>query len=472
VNLFASILFWSVAAMSLFAAESAEPADWIFREGDVWCAAGDSITQSGLYHRDVYLFHVTRFPDRRIRHFNRGVGGDSATGALRRLEHDILWPSPTVVTFMFGMNDVNRFAYRGDSADPELRRQRDQAVDTCLESLRLLIGRIEAAGGRVVLFTPSIFDQTAVFPDGDNLDAVGTEAEGVNTGLGRIARGVRELAGGLRVPVVDVHDAMTAFNAQAQETDPAYTLVGPDRVHPGAEGHFFMTQVFLIASDAPRLVSHIDFDAASGRGRAENGVLDGRASSPEHAHFTFRANALPFPLDETLPASAGLRRFQERFNQELLRVRGLNPGRYRLSIDGVPVGLFTAGGLDAGINLADHPATPQYQQALRVRELLRRRHHLVSEGLRTLLFVEHNYLNGSGVAKDDVPAIRLVLAKKLEEIRGQPWHDYVKGLFDVYVENKAREAEILRKADEMEEDLWDTARPLLRHYRIEQASGS
>jgi lysophospholipase L1-like esterase len=456
-------LFGCFFAMTLSVAEM-KP--WIFREGDVWCATGDSITQSGLYHRDVYLFHVTRFPGLRIRQFNRGIGGDTATGALRRLEHDILGPEPTIATLMFGMNDVNRFAYRVDSVKPDIREQRDQAITTCLQNLRRLTESLTAAGGRVVLLTPSIFDQTAVFLEGDNVDAVGFEAEGVNTGLGRIAIGVRELAAELKVPVVDFHATMTAFNARAQASDPSYTLVGPDRVHPGAEGHFFMTQVFLESVGAPRLVSSIDLDAAARIGTAINGELDGLESSPEHVRFTFHAGALPFPLDATLPDPAALQRFQERFNQELLRVRGLKAGRYRLIIDNVFVGEFGADEFKDGMNLADFPATPQYQQAVKVRERLRRRHQLVSEGLRTLSFVEHGYLNGSGVAMDDVPAIRKVLTEKLEEIRGQPWYDYVKGLFDVYIENKALEPEMLRKADELEEALWQTARPMPRHYHI------
>lgn len=450
--------------MTLFASETTA---WPFRTGDIWCAVGDSITQSGLYHRDVYLFHVTRFPERRIRHLNRGVAGDTATGGLRRLEHDILSPVPSVVTLMFGMNDVTRFAYRGDHADPVLRQQREFGIAGCLRNLRQLSGDIDAAGARVVFLTPSIFDQSAVFPGGDNVDAVGLEAEGVNTGLGRIAEGVRTLAAEQGAPVVDFHAAMSRLNAEAQKEDPAFTLVGPDRVHPGGEGHFFMTRVFLEAFNAPGLVSSVEVDAGERSGTVLKGVLEGLEFFPEGLSFTFHARALPFPLEESLRDTSAFEGFQHRFNQELLRVRGLDPRRYRLSIDGIPVGVFSARALEEGINLADSPVTPQYQQALEVRERIRRRHQLISERIRGLMYVEHGYLNDAGITEGDLPGIRKVLAEKLETIRGEPWFDYVNSQFENYAADKAREPDMLREADELEDAIWEAARPLPRRYRIE-----
>jgi hypothetical protein len=51
-----------------------------------------------------------------------------------------------------------------------------------------------------------------------------------------------------------------------------------------------------------------------------------------------------------------------------LTVRGLAAGRYTLSIDGDPVGRFSAGQLDSGINLAELP-TPMARQAAAVHAL-------------------------------------------------------------------------------------------------------
>jgi hypothetical protein len=64
--------------------------------------------------------------------------------------------------------------------------------------------------------------------------------------------------------------------------------------------------------------------------------------------------------------------FRERFNQETLRVTGLNAASYSLSINGHAVGTFTAEALAMGINLADFD-TPMMQQATQVHSLTLKR---------------------------------------------------------------------------------------------------
>ena len=57
----------------------------------------------------------------------------------------------------------------------------------------------------------------------------------------------------------------------------------------------------------------------------------------------------------------------KRFNQQILRTVNLRPGTYALRIDDQRVGAWSAKELAAGVNLAEHPTTPQYQQALAVK---------------------------------------------------------------------------------------------------------
>ena len=63
---------------------------------------------------------------------------------------------------------------------------------------------------------------------------------------------------------------------------------------------------------------------------------------------------------------------QEALNQEPLRVTGLAPGQYKLSIDDASSERFRPAQLAAGINLADYP-TPMLHQAQRVGWLVRDR---------------------------------------------------------------------------------------------------
>lgn len=80
---------------------------------------GDSITHGGRFHRYISDYYLTRFPTRTVRFVNAGVSGDSAGGAMGRLDEDVLSQKPTSVAVMFGMNDVNRGSY---VADPDAQK--------------------------------------------------------------------------------------------------------------------------------------------------------------------------------------------------------------------------------------------------------------------------------------------------------------------------------------------------------------
>jgi endoglucanase len=67
---------------------------------------GNSITHGGMFHNNILLYHVTRFPHKNILTFNCGVSGDVTWGVLDRMEEDILINKPTHAVIMLGMNDV------------------------------------------------------------------------------------------------------------------------------------------------------------------------------------------------------------------------------------------------------------------------------------------------------------------------------------------------------------------------------
>ena len=229
-----------------------------FRDGETVCFLGDSITHGGAYHGMIYAYYLTRFPDRTIHFVNAGIAGDSAGGALGRLQEDVLSKSPSTVVVMMGMNDVGRGNY---VADPTAKQREAQArsLRGYEANMDKLLGRLRSeTKAKLVLLTPSPFDQTCVNQRDNN-------QPGCNDALGKCAQLVRALAAKYQAQVIDLHGPMTAFNLQRQKSDPSYTLIGPDRVHPGAPGHLMMAWLFLTAQDAPALVSRVAFDAGKGQ---------------------------------------------------------------------------------------------------------------------------------------------------------------------------------------------------------------
>jgi lysophospholipase L1-like esterase len=362
------------------AAGSAAPSA-AFSPGDRWAVLGDSITHSGAYHREVELFYLTRLPSAPLDVINCGIAGDTASGAIRRLDWDCLAARPTVVSVMFGMNDVGRQLYAPDQTGPAAETARESRAASFEKSLRELTRRLRDAGARVILIQPSPFDDTAQL-EKSNLPGCGPA-------LANYAEKIRTLAAELGLATVDFSGPMTALNRAQQARDPRFTLIGPDRVHPGKPGHLVMAYLFLQAQSAPGLVSSITLDAATGRaGPLENAAVSAFAATRGSVSFTAIEGALPFPVDPEAASALDLVPFTASLNRQLLRVTGLAPGLHHLAIDGQPVADFPATDLAAGINLANHPNTPQYRQALAVRATLARKWDATAK-LRTLAYGEH-----------------------------------------------------------------------------------
>ncbi len=221
-----------------------------FLAGETVCFLGDSITKGGAYQKLVELFYAVRFPDRAITFRNCGVGGDRASAmvgaATFRLEVDVVSHRPSVVTVMLGMNDVERKLY--DPRLPggvDLEVKQKAALETYLLSMRSLINRIQSAGARVILISPSVYEETASMDTPPVL-------KGVNGALAKCSEMLRGLARELDVPFVDVHGEMNAVNLQEQSRNPAFSITGAgqswnDRVHPGPAGHYLIARALLRA---------------------------------------------------------------------------------------------------------------------------------------------------------------------------------------------------------------------------------
>src|SRR5262245_64632578 len=95
-----------VAALLAGPGPRAEAADFALRDGDVVVLVGDSITAARTYGKLIENYTLLRFPQRKVRFVNAGKGGDTAEGALERLQRDVFVHQPTLVTLACGINDI------------------------------------------------------------------------------------------------------------------------------------------------------------------------------------------------------------------------------------------------------------------------------------------------------------------------------------------------------------------------------
>ncbi|MBP8802254.1 MAG: SGNH/GDSL hydrolase family protein [Kiritimatiellae bacterium] len=419
----------------------------LFKDGETVCFFGDSITHGGRFHSYIYDYYLTRFPDRTVRFVNAGVSGDSAGGAQGRLADDVAANKPAAVVVMFGMNDVGRGNYVAEPNEQQRAAQR-QALERYRANMERLTARLRAEAGepRLLFVTPSPFDQTGVNDRNNN-------QPGCNDGLARCAEIVRELAAQNKGTVIDFHAPMTALNLERQRSDPSFTIIGPDRVHPGAPGHLMMAWLFLKAQGAPALVARVEIDAAAGRVVAsENATVTGLEKRDGGWSFTVLEQALPFPIDPAARPLLAWVPIERELNQEVLTVRGLAPGRYELRIDGAAVDQFDAEALAKGVNLASNDATPQVRQARAVAQL--------NEARRSTETVLRNhaavrwFLRHRKVDPDDLAAVRVYAETKMGKT------GYYESKVPEYLKAWERRGEVIEKVADLDRQARAACKPV------------
>jgi lysophospholipase L1-like esterase len=426
----------------------------LFKDGETVCFLGDSITHGGRYHGLICDYYATRFPDRTVRFVNAGVPGDTAWGALNRLQADVIDKKPTSVAIMFGMNDVGRGNYVAEPTAAQ-KAAHQRAQDGYRTSMEKLVGRIRAEAGEPKLFliTPSPFDQTCVNSRTNN-------QPGCNDGLGRCAATVRDLAAKNSAALVEFYEPMTALNLEQQKKDPTYTIVGADRVHPGVPGHLMMAWLFLKAQGAPAIVSKVTVDAASGlTAESVNAEVTAVAKKDGGVTFTMLEKALPFPIPASAKPVLSLLPIERDLNQETLSVTGLKPGKYELRIDGAAVGQYTEGDLAEGVNLASNERAPQVKQALEVARANEARRGAESQ-TRSLLSMRRSLEPRYKLNPDDLTALQAYY-DKLESKK-----DYTAVMLLNYIKNWPKHSDILKSAAECEKKALDLRRPVPHAYAV------
>lgn len=424
----------------------------LFKDGETVCFLGDSITKSHPFPSMIYAYYLTRFPERTLHFVNAGVAGDTAGGALGRLEEDVVTKSPTAVVIMLGMNDVGRGNY---VAEPTARQREAQAnsLSAYQTNLATLLGRLtRETDARLILLTPSPFDQTCVNDQNNN-------QPGCNDALGRCAEIVRTLAPEYQAQVVELHAPMTALNLEQQKSDPAYTLIGPDRVHPGLAGNFVMAWLFLKAQGAPALVSHVTFDAAAGRATdVANATVTAVGRKGEGWTFSVLEKALPYPVDARLLGLLDQLPVERDLDQETLCLKGLPEGAHELLIDGVPVACHTAAEWAAGVNLALNPAAPQVKQAAAVAAVNEKR-RLAEMRLRSYANARW-FLRRQRIDPDDAAAVTEYAETKMAKT------GFYEGQVTIYRQEWARRDEVVAQVAALEQEALQARIPVPHEYEV------
>lgn len=349
----AALLAFSVLSLHAVADE-----DFAIRDGDTVAFMGDSITAARVYGKLIENYTLLRYPDRKVHFINIGQGGDTAAGGLKRLERDVFNNHVTLLTVVFGVNDIGW----GGLAD-EAHRQ------TYLDSIRGIVQACNEKGVRVFICSAAITGEDPDKAEQSFLQKMCDDG---------LAIAKEEGAG-----TIDVQRTMRAiqrrvleFN-QGKPADQQETLHAKDTIHLSDLGQLAMAYAILKGLGAPEVVSTAGIDAESGTASIQEGCTisdvvksdDGKTLS-----FTRLDAGLPFNNG----AFAGLSyRFvpMNDLNKYRLQVINLGFGKYSLTVDGRKVGEWTWGQLVKGVDIASdtpdawEPGGPWDAQATALKEL-------------------------------------------------------------------------------------------------------
>jgi lysophospholipase L1-like esterase len=197
----------------------------VLRSTDRIVFFGDSITQLG----DKPNGYVSIIRDSLTKRepgidvLGAGISGNKVTDLQARLDRDVLSKHPTIVVIYIGINDVWHFVLNGNGTPK----------DVFESGLRDIITKIQGAGARVILCTPSV---------------VGEKHHGENSldsQLDEYSRVSRHVAESLGVKLCDLRkgfiDYLQTNNAENKDRG----VLTTDSVHLNDGGNRFVASMIL-----------------------------------------------------------------------------------------------------------------------------------------------------------------------------------------------------------------------------------
>ncbi len=340
-------------------------------DGDTMVFLGDSITHQCLYTQYVEDYYYTRYPKKRIHFRKAGIGGDAAPDALRRLDDDVLAFQPKYVTLLLGMNDGGYM----HSDVWETFKKYEQGMTELLD-------RIAAAGAVAIPMTPTMYD----FVPGRKINNPYLKEpchQYYNAVLSCYGAWLRQQATERGLGFVDMYTPLNRISFEQRSKDPAFTMIG-DAVHPGPDGQVIMAQALLKDLNVEPQVSSVLLALGKDGWKAQtkNAELSNLAIDGATLGFDLLAGSLPWVVPEEARQGYALSQAAS-LSGETLQAVGLAPGKYELKIDGNTVGTYSEVELAGGIALQENAGTPQYQQALEVAKLNKKRNDEAVHPLRS-----------------------------------------------------------------------------------------
>lgn len=192
------------------------------------CFFGDSITACGIWQNEIMSYLVENFNEKRIKLYNCGIAGDTASGGIKRIYKDCLCYNPDYVVLMYAMNDIGRNFYLNDGQENIIKRR--ECMENYKNNMEALAKTIKSTGAKLILCTPTI---SGYIPK-DKED------------VPNVIPVLEECAAFIKTLTKKYDDYLIDFNSKMWEyVDQQEQVIEDDFVHPTVYGYHIMAQIFM-----------------------------------------------------------------------------------------------------------------------------------------------------------------------------------------------------------------------------------
>ncbi len=232
------IMRHSLAAVALLCAGMCMAGENL-KEGDRIVFLGDSITAAGV-RPDGYITLADKavqlaYPDLGVELIGAGIGGHKVPNCQQRLDRDVLQKKPTIVFIYIGINDVWHWSHPRAVA----RGKKGTTPEDFESGLRDMIAKINEAGARVIICTPTVIGEKA---DGTNPD---------DEMLDQYSDISRKVAKDTGSQLLDLRKGFLAYLKQHNPDQAEKGILTSDRVHLNAQGNRLVSELVLEALHVP-----------------------------------------------------------------------------------------------------------------------------------------------------------------------------------------------------------------------------
>ncbi len=326
-------------------------------------------------------------------------------------------------------------AMRSEDMDEALQLPLFGGVNPALVKAMLkLMDRLDAIQCRVILMSPSMYDLQAFEKRvaANPKLAAGRDTANYNGVLAYYGKWLQETARKRGYPFVDLYGPMNTHTNQQRKLNPEFTFI-PDAVHPAEDGQFVMAYELLKQTGETGVIFSSGVRLVNGQWQPISPALvkDITGEPGRTASYTVLPKCLPWVVPDSAAAGFKLTRAGHAGSQEAHVAVGLAAGRYDLILNNQVVGIFDERALSVHAEVEEDPDSPTRQQALKVALLNEKRNNEAVHPLRDLYRDRKIKLRAAQAAKDLKPF--------------ETWWT---------TEGKAKEAELVKKAGEIEDEIY------------------